>query len=363
MLERVYDTRWWLGARPKFVSEGVPEMSVAVVIPAFNEERTIRNTIRSVKNQTIPIEDIYVVDDCSSDRTGKIALREGVSVIRTPNNQGTKSRALNWALVRIQSTLVVTIDADTILAPDAIEKSLRYFNREDTFAVCGMVVPQRIESVWERGRFVEYLYTIEIMKCGQNNCGLIMVSSGCFTVFRNEHLQSLGLFKERSMAEDMDLTWEAHFTRNKKVYCEINAVCYPLDPPTLSIYYNQLRRWYSGFLQCMAIHKGNLCCNWKFGALYFFYMIEAIFFPISAVALLIYNLALWKVLLVIVILHEMLVIVPVMFRGWRLRMFWKAMMSLPAYYITRPVNLAAWYASLFQEWIFRNKMIVWKKGH
>ena len=365
IISNLTSLRWWLGIRPKFVFKGIPKLSLAVVIPAYNEEASIANTIRSVQNQTYPVDEIYVVDDSSSDRTGAIAESLGVKVLRTPKNQGTKSRALNCALENIHCDLVATIDADTHLASDAIERALPYFNEEKTFAVCGLVIPQKIESLWERGRTIEYLYGVTIMKAAQNNFGLVMVASGCFTIFRNKYLKELGLFKERSIAEDMDLTWEAHF-KGYRVYCEIGAYCYPLDPPTMKIYYKQLRRWYSGFLQCMAIHKWNLCRHWQFGAVYLFYLIESALFPLIAFAftvLYVSYVGSWKLIALLVVIHELFVIVPSLFRGWRAGMFWKTLASFPAFYITRPINMAALYVSIFQEWFLNKKLAIWDKGH
>lgn len=97
--------------------------------------------------------------------------------------------------------------------------------------------------------------------------------------------------------------------------------------------------------------------------MYFYYMIEAILFPIAVVITVILNVELWKFLLVMFMAHELLVIMPALFRGWRVRLFWKALTSVPAYYLTRPVNIAAWYVSLVQEWILNNKLVTWKKGH
>lgn len=337
-------------------------MSVAVIIPAYNEEKCIADTIKSIQNQTRRVDLIVVVDDCSSDRTSDIAKKMGVTVIRTSKNQGTKAMAQNYVLSRIDSDLVVTIDADTLLEPDAIEKTLPYFNDKKTFAVCGFVVPQKIETIWERGRHIEYVFGITIMKAAQNNNGLVMVASGCFTVFRNSVLKKLGLFNERTMAEDMDLIWEASF-RGYKVYCEQDAVCYPLDPSTMSIYYKQLRRWYSGFLQNIGVHKWDLIKNWPYGLLFTYYLLEATLYPIVAVVVTILFFNMWRILLALFVLHVTIIVVPTLYKGFRLGLFWKTLTSFPAYYLTRPVNIAALYSTIYNEWIARNRLSTWDKGH
>lgn len=359
---KIFGLRWWLGLSPGFTKGEVPNFKIAIIIPAYNEEKCIADTIRSIKKQTVKIDQIIVVDDCSKDRTGEISKKMGATVVKTLKNQGTKAMAQNYILPKLNVDLVITIDADTLLAPDAIEKTLPYFCSDKTFAVCGFVIPQKIETIWERGRYIEYIYGITILKAAQNNAGLIMVASGCFTVFRYSVIKELGFFNERTMAEDMDLTWEALF-RGYEVYCVQDAYCYPLDPSTISIYYKQLRRWYSGFLQNLRLHKFDLVKNWKFGLLFTYYLLEASVYPILSVIFLALFIEMWRFLILIFLLHAMMILTPSLIKGWRLGMFWKTLTSFPAYYATRPVNIAALYATIYKEWIVREKLKIWNKGH
>lgn len=69
---------------------------VTVLIPAYNEEASIADTVRSVQRQTSPAVEIIVIDDCSKDRTGEIARSLGATVVRPAQNQGSKATALNY---------------------------------------------------------------------------------------------------------------------------------------------------------------------------------------------------------------------------------------------------------------------------
>jgi glycosyltransferase involved in cell wall biosynthesis len=90
--------------------------TVTVLIPAYNEEKTIADTINSIRQQTYPnVVQILVVDDSSTDKTEEIAKECGAEVIRTPSNSGTKAQAQNFALPYLKGVLTATIDADTIL--------------------------------------------------------------------------------------------------------------------------------------------------------------------------------------------------------------------------------------------------------
>lgn len=255
-VKQLADWRWWLGMPNRIVTRAPErEYGITVMVPAYNEEKSIAETIRGIQAQTVSVDEIIVIDDHSRDRTGEIAASMGVTVVRTDRNQGTKSSAQQYVLDRglIRTELFVTIDADTLLAPDAIERTLPYFNDPFTSAVCGYVIPAKVGTLWERGRLVEYLFAISLFKAAQNHMGGILVSSGCFSVFRTDLVLQNGGFNGRTMGEDMDLTWELSM-KGYRVYCERSAVCYPYDPPTGRIFVAQLDRWYRAFFQNLAIH-------------------------------------------------------------------------------------------------------------
>ena len=98
---------------------------LTVIVPAYNEAASIGDTIRSLQEQTLPPEEIVVVDDCSTGETADVARSLGVTVVRPPTNTGTKAGAQNFALKGVVTELtMVAIDADTTGAPDAIERLL-----------------------------------------------------------------------------------------------------------------------------------------------------------------------------------------------------------------------------------------------
>jgi poly-beta-1,6-N-acetyl-D-glucosamine synthase len=355
--------RWWLGLKPEIACLPLNKAyTISVIIPAYNEEKSIADTIKSIKNQTVHIDEIIVVDDSSSDRTGEVAAGEGATVIKTPHNMGTKATAQNYILPIIKTDLFVTIDADTILHPEAIEKTLPYFNDPKTASVCGFVIPQKISTIWEKGRFIEYLFGISIMKAGQNNVGAVLVSSGCFSTFRADVVRGLGGFKQRTMAEDMDLTWEMHF-KSYKIYCAPDAYCYPLEPPTASIFVRQVFRWYSSFFQNVAIHKKSLLRN-RIGLFVYGYLIDALLGPIIFVSTFTFFLKnfLYGFLLFIAI-DLAIVAVPCLIKGLQIRMFWKTFSSLFAYPIIRYTNMYVFWRAFWNEWIVRKSLVTWDKGH
>lgn len=356
--------RWWLGMRSKLTSQPPSrKLSITVLIPAYNEERSIAGTMHSIRRQTVVPDHIIVVDDCSTDDTARIAREWGATVLKTPRNQGTKAQAQNYALDHINTDLFVTVDADTRLEKDAIEKTLPYFNDPKTCAVCGFVVPQRISTLWERGRFVEYILGFVIFKGAQNHIGTVMVSSGCFSVFKTDLVKEFGGFNERTSAEDMDLTWEL-LGAGYRVYYAPNAHCYPIEPPTRRIFINQIDRWYRGFLQNIAVRRGNIWKQKRLGFIVYGYLLEFAIAPVLLVWFAWYTTeSVIGILAVTAAVSFIFVFVPVVMKGWQLGILKKVLTSFPCYFLVRAVNIGIFWRSIWREWILHEKLTVWHKGH
>lgn len=360
---RFLDWRWWLGMRPKSVTSPPAQYSITVIIPAYNEENSIGYTVESIKVQTVPIKRILVVDDSSQDETGTVALAHGAEVVRTGVNQGTKAMAQNYVLPMVATDLVVTVDADTVLAPDAVERTLPYFGDSLTASVCGFVIPQRIKTLWERGRYIEYLLGITIIKGGQSNIGAIVVSSGCFSVFRTKILQQHGGFQARTMAEDMDFTWSIQ-NAGYHVYCAQDAFCYPLDPPTAHVFISQVDRWSRSFFQNLAIHRFGR--NKKLGAVIFYLLVSALINPVLLVICIIVAVARTDVVTAAVLGYAVdfgLVAIPCIIKGAVIGRLGQTLASLPMYFVVQPVNQFLFWRSLWKEWIKKETLQAWNKGH
>jgi cellulose synthase/poly-beta-1,6-N-acetylglucosamine synthase-like glycosyltransferase len=171
---------------------------VTVIIPAYNEAASIADTVRSVQAQTVPPEEIIVVDDGSTDGTGDAARALGVTVVRPPRNTGSKAGAQTFALDLVRTPFTVAIDADTTLAPDALESLLSAFDDPRVAAACGSVLPRFVRTVWERGRYVEYLFAFTFYKRIQDEYGAPLISSGCFSMYRTAALKSAGAWRTRT---------------------------------------------------------------------------------------------------------------------------------------------------------------------
>ena len=353
--------RWWLGLNPSFPTTTAPR-TVAVIIPAHNEEACIAETIKSVLAQTAAIEQVIVVDDASTDRTGEIASQfPEVELVRPTVNQGSKPRAQNYALKFVRADLFVTIDADTLLAPDAIEQLLPYFSDPKTGAVCGFVIPQRVNTLFERGRFIEYLFGCTLSKGAQNQVGAVVVASGCFAAYPTELVLGQGGFPPGTMAEDMDLTWRLA-KKGYEVYFHDTAYCYPIDPPNLKIFVAQVDRWYRGVLQNLSTHsfRGRL----RLGLFVYWYMFDALLTPLSLFFAVYAYTGDVALPLAVMLLHDLAIVAPpAFFKAASIGRFWQAVVSFPAFLVLRPINKFILWRAMWREWIKRDKLKHWVKGH
>ena len=221
---------------------------LTVIVPAYNESASIADTVRSLQSQTLPPAEIIVVDDFSTDDTGAIARSLGVTVVRPPSNTGSKAGAQNFALPLVRTPFVMAVDADTTLAVDAVEKLMAAFDTGNVAAACGFVVPRHVRTVWERGRYIEYLFAFTFYKQVQDYYGKPLIASGCFSVYRTEVLREHSGWSTRTLAEDMDLTW-SFYQAQRAVRFVPEALCYPIEPNTFGLMSKQLRRWSHGFVQ------------------------------------------------------------------------------------------------------------------
>jgi biofilm PGA synthesis N-glycosyltransferase PgaC len=337
---------------------------ITVIVPAFNEAGTLAATIHSLRAQTLRCAEILVVDDCSTDETGDLARALGVRVVRPPVNSGSKAGAQTFGLRFVTTPLVVAIDADTTLAPDALEHLAGAFNRPDVAAACGFVVPRHVGTVWERGRYIEYLFTFSFYKQIQDYYERPLIASGCLAMYRTDVLRTCGGWSARTLAEDMDLTWTL-YANGHGVRFVPEAVCYPIEPHDFTFLGKQLRRWSHGFVQNVRLHRSRLLDVPYLRSAVVVAMWDA---AVASVAFLLVLPALALMLgswwpLVGYVLDGPAIAIPVLAAAARRREFIRALISLPAFFVLRTVNAAYFLRACWQEVVLRQPLLVYEKGH
>ncbi len=342
---------------------GRDHVPLTVIVPAFNEEASIAETIRSIQNQTSPPDEIIVVDDCSSDRTGQIARSLGVRVLRPPTNTGSKAGAQNLALEAVRTPFVMAIDADTTVAPDGIERLMRGLEDPQVAAACGFVLPRHVQTLWERGRYVEYLFAFTFYKPIQDFYERPMISSGCFSAYRTELLRSCGGWSTRTMAEDMDLTWSFYEARRRVRFIP-EAVCYPIEPHNYRLMKAQLRRWSHGFVQNVRLHWRGLLEIPYLRSMVAVAMWDAVVASIAYLLLLpLMAIFVSPWFLLGYVIDAPAVAVPVIAKAAARGETWRALLSLPGFFVLRIVNGVFMLKAIWAELVVNRPLTVYEKGH
>lgn len=344
--------------------ECTPTCRVTVLVPAYNEVASLADTIRSLWAQTQPPEEIIVIDDCSTDDTAQVARAFGATVIRPPANTGSKAGAQTFAIPWVQTEFVMAIDADTTLASDAIEKLQPAFDDPDVAAACGFVLPRFVKTMWERGRYIEYLLAFTWYKPIQDYYEKPLISSGCFSMYRADALKAVGGWSTRTLAEDMDLTW-TFYQRGYRVRFVPEAVCYPIEPHTFTFMRKQLKRWSHGFIQNVRLHwRGLLDVPYLRTAVAVGLWDATIASLAYLVLLPLLTLALGNPLLLLgYVIDVPMLLVPVLTKAARRKECGRVLASIPAFFVLRMVNCLFFLEALWSEWVLRRSFRVYEKGH
>ena len=340
------------------------ENAVTVIIPAYNEAGNLERTLRSLQNQTLAPDEIIVVNDCSTDGTGDIAAKMGVMVLRPPRNTGSKANAQNYALPYVDTCLTVALDADTSLQDNALEEMAKAINKEDYAAACSFVLPGVVKTIWERGRFIEYMFAFTFYKSIQEWYGKPLICSGCFSIYRTAKLVEFGGWPNRTLAEDMDLTW-SYYSKGERVTYVDKAYCYPIEPHNFSFLRKQLKRWSHGFIQNVILHWND----WTHTPVLREQVLVGLSDAIIAGILYLVCTPLFIILrdplpLAYMYLSDAAFIaLPVLWKGYRLRILRKCLSSLPFYFILRIVNSLHLFEALIRELVFNRSLKTYEKGH
>jgi poly-beta-1,6-N-acetyl-D-glucosamine synthase len=335
-----------------------------VLVPAYNEAASIADTIRSLQVQTLPVAEIIVIDDCSTDDTAAVARALGVRVVHPPRNTGSKAGAQNFALDYVVTPFTMAIDADTTLAPDAIEKLMKALDDPRVAAACGFVIPRHVRTIWERGRYIEYLFAFTFYKQVQDFYGKPLIASGCFSVYRTAVLREHGGWGTRTLAEDMDLTWSFYQSKHQVRFVP-EAVCYPIEPHDYAFLSKQLKRWSHGFVQNVQLH-------WR-GLVHVPFLRSAVAVSLwdATLAAFVYLLALpilaivfrnpW--LLLGYVIDAPAIAVPVLAGAIPRGETKKALASIPAFLVLRTINALFFLRAFWSELVLRKSFRTYEKGH
>jgi cellulose synthase/poly-beta-1,6-N-acetylglucosamine synthase-like glycosyltransferase/peptidoglycan/xylan/chitin deacetylase (PgdA/CDA1 family) len=231
---------------------------VTVIVPAYNERATIAATVRSLASGTHPYVDVLVVDDESDDGTGDEVERlnlPNVRVVRVP--AGGKAAALNAGVGLARHDIMVMVDADTVVEPDAIHRLVQPFADPQVGAVAGNVKVGNRRRLLGRWQHIEYVIGFNLDRRLYDTLDCMPTVPGALGAFRREAVQQAGGLSRATLAEDTDLTMAIQRTGWKVVY-EESAIARTEAPSSLAQLWRQRYRWSYGTMQAMWRHRRSL---------------------------------------------------------------------------------------------------------
>lgn len=312
---------------------------VSILVPAFNEEKTIVESVRSFLDLRYPQHEVIVSVDGATDRTlermkDAFALVEENRVwartiptrpvhciyrsLRHPNlivlekENGGKADALNAALNFARYPLIAAVDADSMLDAEAMLRASRLFVEDDQLIGLGgtvrpvngavikngkvteLTVPR---TILERFQVLEYARAFFAGRSGWSHFGSLLIISGAFGLFRRSSMMQVGGYHTDTVCEDMDLVVRLHrYHREQQIPYRIRSIpdpiCWTEVPSDLRTLRRQRNRWHRGLWETLWKHRSMLF-NRRYGrlgvvAMPYFWLFEGLapIIEISAIALL-----------------------------------------------------------------------------
>jgi peptidoglycan-N-acetylglucosamine deacetylase len=234
---------------------------VAVLIPAYNEEKVIIRTIRSVMMSNYKNLRIVVIDDGSSDNTYRAArdaypadIANGrLTVLTKPN--GGKADALNFGLEHIDEEIYVGIDADGVVAHDAVTNLVCHFANPKIGAVAGNAKVGNRVNLWTRWQALEYITSQNFERRALDLFDVVIVVPGAIGAWRTAAVKAGGGYHTNTVAEDADLTMNL-LEQGYSVIYEDRALAFTEAPENVNGLMRQRFRWSFGILQAVYKHLG-----------------------------------------------------------------------------------------------------------
>jgi biofilm PGA synthesis N-glycosyltransferase PgaC len=232
--------------------------SISILIAAYNEEPSIRETLQSLAFQNYPGEfEALVIDDASDDNTARIVQSlhyPWLRLLRQPSNLA-KSAALNRGLAAARFDLIITLDADSYLYKDALRNLVERYLSDPagTRAVAGSMLVRNSRENWiTKAQEWDYFDGIAAIKRMQSFYHGTLVAQGAFSLYDRKALEEIGGWVE-CVGEDIVLTW-AMLARGWRIGHAEDACCFTNAPDALSIFASQRRRWARGMMEAFRRH-------------------------------------------------------------------------------------------------------------
>ncbi|RLE45820.1 hypothetical protein DRJ22_03500 [Candidatus Woesearchaeota archaeon] len=226
---------------------------ITFAIPAYNEEKTIIKTIKSLLKLNYPAEkkEIIIVNDGSTDKTEQtvkkfIKEKENIILINQKNNG--KASAINTALKQATGQLFAVLDADSYVEKESINHILPHFENKKTGAVISRIKIDKPKKPLEKLQYFEYIMSNMLRKI-MTNFGTLSMTPGVLSVYNTATLRKAGGFSKdkNNMTEDLEIALRLK-DKGYNIYMEPKAITYTKAPNTLKSLWQQRIRWSRGYI-------------------------------------------------------------------------------------------------------------------
>ena len=224
---------------------------VCIIVPCFNEEKTVTKTVHSLLNLDYPQDklEIIIIDDGSTDRTyeraKKLLKYPQVKLFRKKN--GGKWTALNYGLTKTKAKFVGCLDSDSFVSSQALKLIMAYFMDSKIMVVTSSIKVYHPKNILERVQRIEYLSGIFLRK-SLTFLDSLTVTPGPFSIYRKKVFEEIGPFKDGHHTEDMEMGLRLQ-SRNYRIANAPGACVYTVSPSSFKDLYLQRQRWYGGFIK------------------------------------------------------------------------------------------------------------------
>lgn len=236
--------------------------SVSFIVPAYNEETTIAETVKHIfdidyKN----IKEVIVVNDCSKDNTKKIIEKlqkkyPKLILVNNEKNLGNAGRSKNAGLKFATGEIIAFVDADSYPSKDSMKKILGFFQDEKVGAVTCPILVRDANRFFEKIQDIEYR-VIAFTRKLLGYVDAIYVTPGPLAVYRREAIMQTQGFDGDNLTEDIEIAW--HLIKNGwKREMSLATYVSTTVPQKFNDWYKQRRRWTIGGIQCIAKYKNEI---------------------------------------------------------------------------------------------------------
>lgn len=241
--------------------------AMTILVPCWNEEQTVDATVASIRSLDYPQDKlhIFLIDDGSTDNTWKAiqTYKDAPHIKIFTKENGGKHSALNFGLQYVETELVCSIDADTVLKQDALEKIVAYFEtNKKVAAVGGSVLIRSPKTFAQKAQSMEY----QMFSYNKKMLAFLdgaMVAPGAFSVYLTTALKKVGGWKTGHNLEDLELTYRLH-AEGYSVEHAHQAIALTAGPTTVRKLFRQRLRWGYGFLKNSYDYR-HLFLNKQYG--------------------------------------------------------------------------------------------------